>query len=84
MKRDAAHFADTQAELIFVAKRLSDAVALEAVLDRGGIDYGVEADEYDGGVIFRSKRVGAFFSVRPEARESAVALLLENGYVPAK
>jgi hypothetical protein len=84
MKRDAAYFADTEPELIFVAKRLKDAIALEEVLDRGGIDYGVEADEYDGGVIFRSKRVGAFFYVRPETREAAVALLLENGYVPSK
>lgn len=84
MKRDAEHFADTVPELIFVAKRLRDALALEAVLDQAGVDYGVEADEYDGGVIFRSRRVGAFFYVRPEARETAVALMLENGYVPAK
>jgi hypothetical protein len=84
MKRDAAHFAGTEPELIFVAKRLRDAIALEAVLDRAGIDYGVESDEYDGGVIFRTKRVGAFFYVRPEARESAIALLLDNGYVPAE
>ena len=84
MKRDAAHFADIEPELIFVAKRLKDAIALEEVLDRSGIDYGVEADEYDGGVIFRSKRVGAFFYVRPEGREAAINVLLENGYVPAK
>jgi hypothetical protein len=35
-------------------------------------------------MIFKSMRVGAFFYVRPEARERAVALMLENGYVPAK
>jgi hypothetical protein len=29
-------------------------------------------------------RVGAFFYVRPELREKAIALLLENGYVPSK
>lgn len=84
MKRDAEHFAGTEPELIFVAKRLKDALALEGVLDNAGIDYGVEADEYDGGIIFRSKRVGAFFYVRPEVRETAITLLLENGYVPAK
>jgi hypothetical protein len=35
-------------------------------------------------MIFRSRRVGAFFYVRPEARESAVAVMLEKGYVPVK
>lgn len=83
MKRDATYFADTEPALIFIAKRLKDALALESVLDRAEIDYGVEADEYHGGVIFRSKRVGAFFYVRPEARQTAVAVLLDNGYVPA-
>jgi hypothetical protein len=43
----------------------------------------VEADEYMGGMIFRSKRVGAFFYVRPDVREAALGLMLENGYVPA-
>lgn len=84
MKREADYFADTEPELIFVAKRLRDAVGLESVLTGAGVDYGVEADEYEGGMIFKSKRVGAFFYVRPEAREAAIALLLENGYVPAK
>ncbi len=84
MKREADYFEGTQPELIFVAKRLKDAVALESVLTGAGVDYGVEADEYQGGLIFKSTRVGAFFYVRPEARAAAVALLLENGYVPAK
>ncbi len=84
MKREPEYFQDAEPELIFVAKRLRDAKALESVLDAAGIDYGVEADEYLGGRIFRSMRVGAFFYVRPELRETAVALLLENGYVPAK
>lgn len=84
MKRDADYFADTEPELIFIAKRLSDAVGLESVLVGAGVDYAVETDEYQGGMIFRSMRVGAFFYVRPEARERAIALMMENGYVPAK
>ncbi len=84
MKRDPEYFAGAEPELIFVAKRLKDAVSLESVLTVAGVDYGVEADEYEGGMIFKSKRVGAFFYVRPETRDRAVALLLENGYVPAK
>ncbi|MGA2715959.1 MAG: hypothetical protein ABSG41_22890 [Bryobacteraceae bacterium] len=84
MKRDADYFAGTEPELIFVAKSLGDAVSLESVLAGAGVDYGVGTDEYEGGMIFKSMRVGAFFYVRPEARERAVALMLENGYVPAK
>jgi hypothetical protein len=84
MKRDADFFADTEPELIFIAKRLSDAVRLESVLAGAGVDYAVETDEYEGGLIFKSMRAGAFFYVRPEARESAVALMLANGYLPAK
>jgi len=82
VKKEADFFDGADPELIFVAKRLKDALKLEGVLDAAGIDYGVEADEYLGGMIFKSKRIGAFFYVRPETRESAVAVMLENGYVP--
>jgi hypothetical protein len=84
MKREADYFDGVEPDLIFVAKRLRDAISLEAVLTGAGIDYAVEPDEYEGGIIFRSKRVGAFFYVRPESRESAVAVMLGNGYVPVK
>jgi hypothetical protein len=84
MKREADYFEGVEPDLIFVAKRLRDAISLEAVLTGAGIDYAVEPDEYEGGIIFKSRRVGAFFYVRPEVRESAVAVMLENGYVPVK
>jgi hypothetical protein len=84
MKRDADYFADTEPELIFIAKRLREAIGLESVLAGAEVDYAVETDEYQGGTIFKSMRVGAFFYVRPEARERAVALMLENGYLPVK
>lgn len=84
MKKDADYFDGAEPELIFVAKRLRDAIRLEAALTAAGIDYAVEPDEYEGGIIFRSRRVGAFFYVRPEVRESAAAVMLENGYVPVR
>jgi hypothetical protein len=82
MKRDADYFEGVEPDLIFVAKRLRDAIKLESVLTGAGIDYAVEPDQYEGGIIFKSLRVGAFFYVRPELREQAVAVMLENGYVP--
>jgi hypothetical protein len=84
MKKDADDFEGAEPELIFVAKRLRDAISLESVLTTAGIDYMVEPDQYPGGIIFKSMRVGAFFYVRPELREQAVSVMLENGYVPAK
>jgi hypothetical protein len=82
MKRDPDYFADTEPELVFIAKRLRDALSLEELLTGAGVDYIVETDEYHGGMIFKSTRVGAFFYVRPEVRGQAVALMLEKGYVP--
>ena len=73
---------EKDANLIFIARRLRDATGLESVFTNAGIDYEVEPDQYEGGVIFRSMRVGAFFYVAPEQREKAIAVMLENGYVP--
>jgi hypothetical protein len=42
----------------------------------------VEADEYRGGVIFRSRRVGAFFYVLPEAVHAALAAMERNNFKP--
>jgi len=80
MKRDPEWFEGCEPELLYIAKKLRDATQLETVLTEAGIDFGVEADEYQGGVIFRRTRIGAFFYVRPEARETARALLKEKGY----
>jgi len=69
---------------IYVAKRLADAERLEAVFTKAGIEYEVEPETYQGGVIFRSTRVGAFFYVEPESRERAAAVMAENGFIPLK
>jgi hypothetical protein len=84
MKRDPAWFEGCEPHLVFIAKRLAHAERLESIFTRGGVDYGVEADHYESGLIFRSVKVGAFFYVRPEARPRAEAVMLENGFVPAK
>ncbi len=80
MKQDAPFFADRNPQLIYIAKRLSDATELESLLTREGVDYGVEADTYTGGIVFRSERVGAFFYVLSEDAESAREVLRANGF----
>jgi hypothetical protein len=82
MKRDADFFEGKEPSLIYIAKKLKDALALEQILTLAGVDYGVEADKYSGGFIFQSERVGAFFYVLEETAETARAVLTRNGYRP--
>jgi hypothetical protein len=80
MKQDASFFEGKDPVLIYIAKKLKEALSLETALTESGIDYGVEADEYRGGVIFRSARIGAFFYVLPEAVDAASAAMERNNF----
>jgi hypothetical protein len=82
MKQEAGFFEGKEPVLIYIGKRLKDALRLEEVLTTSGIDYGVEADEYRGGIIFRTVRAGAFFYVLPNAVESAHAAMAKHGFKP--
>jgi hypothetical protein len=82
MKQDAAFFENRNPVLVYIAKRLRDALRLEGIFEEAGLDYGVEADQYRGGVVFRTVRTGAFFYVLPEAAETALALMERHGYRP--
>ena len=84
MRQESSFFEGKDSVLLYIAKRLSEAFRLEAILSNAGIDYGVEADEYRGGVIFQKVRTGAFFYVLPDAAETARRVLSENGYRPAE
>ncbi len=80
VKRDADWFEGRESELIYIAKKLAHATALEAVLPEAGVDFGVEAVESHGGVIVRRTRIGAFFYVLAEYRERAATMMREKGY----
>lgn len=82
MKQDASFFEDKEPVLIYIAKKLKDALRLESIFTAAGLDYGVEADEYRGGVVFSTVRTGAFFYVLPESAEAARALMRRNQYQP--
>ena len=84
MRQEASFFDEHSPRLIFIAKRLKESLAVELLLSENGVEYGVEADNYKGGLIFPAQRVGAFFYVRPEAEERARGLLKQNGYRPAE
>ena len=76
------HFGDQELSLLYVAKRLKEALRLEELLTAAGIEYLVETDKYSGGVIFRSERVGAFFYVAPGSDSVARETLARAGIEP--
>jgi hypothetical protein len=82
MKQEAAYFEGVEPVLLYIAKKLRDALRLEEIFTESGIDYGVEADQYRGGVIFRSVRAGAFFYVRPDSVDAAREVMRRHGYRP--
>jgi hypothetical protein len=79
MRQPPEFFGDQELELIYIAKKLKEALALEDLLTESGVDYAVEPDKYSGGVIFRTERIGAFFYVLPDAAERARELMQKSG-----
>ena len=84
MRQEASFFEGKDPVLVYIAKRLNEALRLEAIFSTAGLDYGVEADEYRGGFIFQRVRTGAFFYVLPDIAERARHVLREHGYRPAE
>lgn len=82
MRQNAAFFEGHDPVLVYIARRLRDALRLESILTGAGVDYGVEADEYRGGVIFQRVRTGAFFYVLPDAADAARHVMSKSGYRP--
>jgi hypothetical protein len=80
MRQEPEFFGDIDLPLIYIAKKLEEALRLEHFLTESGIDYLVEPDKYSGGVIFRSERVGAFFYVAPEMEERVRELMAGWGF----
>ena len=82
MKQEASFFDNREPVLIYIAKKLRHATRLESVLTEAGVDYGVEADEYRGGVVFSSTRIGAFFYVLPETVPAVREIMERAGFKP--
>ncbi|HTB17344.1 MAG TPA: hypothetical protein VK708_04475 [Bryobacteraceae bacterium] len=80
MRREADFFGDRDMDLVYIAKKLQEALRLEAAFTESGVDYAGEPDKYSGGVIFRSERVGAFFYVLPEEAEQARQVMQQHGF----
>ena len=82
MRREPDYFGEQELVLVYVAKRLKEAFAVEKALEDGALDYAVVPTHYTGGLLFRSQRIGAFFYVTPQSAERARALMLDCGFKP--
>ena len=82
MRREPDHFGDQDLSLIYIAKKLKEALGVETMLTDAGLDYLVEPDKYMGGIIFQAERVGAFFYVAPGDEGAAKYALTRSGLRP--
>ena len=82
MRREPDHFGDQDLSLIYIAKKLKEALGVETLLTDAGLDYLVEPDKYMGGIIFQAERVGAFFYVAPSDEGAAKDALTRSGFKP--
>ncbi len=82
VRREAEFFGDAELDLIYMARRLRDALKLEQLLSDAGIDYAVETGTYTGGLLIKRELAGAFFYVAPADLQKGHALLGQNGFKP--
>jgi hypothetical protein len=82
MKRDPDFFGDAELELVFMARRLREALRVEELFTASQVDYLVETGTYTAGLLLKRELTGAFFYVAPGARELAIQLLVANRHKP--
>jgi hypothetical protein len=82
MRRDPEFFGEQELSLLFMARRLREALRLEEILTRLGIEYRVETGEYVGGFLMKRDLTGAFFYVMPDDLERTRQILVENRFKP--
>jgi hypothetical protein len=82
MRREADFFGDTELVLVYMARRLKRALAVEKLLEEHGLDYFLGTAPYQSGLLFPTARMGVLFYVAPEDEETACTLLLECRYKP--
>jgi hypothetical protein len=82
MRREPEFFENRELSLLFMARRLREALRLEELLTRSGVEYCVETGDYVGGFLFKRELTGAFFYVEPSELVSLRRLLIENRFKP--
>jgi hypothetical protein len=82
MRQEPDFFGEEELSLLYMARRLPDALKLERILTDAGIDYLVETGTYTGGLLMRRELTGAYFYVSDTVIEQSRTLLVSNRYKP--
>ena len=82
MRRESEYFENRELDLLFMARRLREALRLEELLTQSGVEYYVETGDYEGGLLFKRQLTGAYFYVMPEDLDTARKVLLESRLKP--
>ncbi len=82
MRKETDYFGEAELDLVYMARRLSDALEMENYLTAAGVDYLVETGTYTGGFIMRRDLTGAFFYVAPKDLPAARAVLAQHRLKP--
>ena len=80
MRREAEFFGEQELVLIYMARRLKHALAVEKIFTEGGLDYFLETGPYLSGLLFRTTKVGVFFYSTAGDQERARSMLTERGF----
>jgi hypothetical protein len=82
MRQNADFFGDIELDLVYMARRLRDALKLEDILTEEGIDYLIETGTYTSGFLIKRDLTGAFFYVAPADLRATRDLLARHNYKP--
>ncbi len=80
MRREPDFFGEVELPLVYIAKKLKEALHIENLLTQAELDYLVEPDKFMGGFLFRRELTGAFFYVAPESEAATRELLAREGF----
>lgn len=82
MRCELEFFDGAELHLLYMARRLREALAVEMLLSQAEVEYFVEPGPYQGGLIFTRELTGAYFYVRPSDIPRAREILLRGNYKP--
>jgi hypothetical protein len=82
MRRNSEYFGNVELDLLYMARRLPDALRLEEVLTGAGVDYLIETGTYTAGFLMKRDLTGAFFYVDPKDLAASQSLLSEHHFKP--
>lgn len=82
MRCELEFFHGAELHLLYMARRLREALAVETLLGEAEVEYFVEPGPYKGGLIFPRELTGAFFYVLPADLPRAREILTRHKYKP--